>query len=346
MRACVTGGTGFVGSHIVRALLEDGHPVRVLHRTTSKLTALYELDYEPAIGDVTDLDSMRVAFAGCDWVFHVAAVADYWRANKQWMFEVNVTGTGKVLQAAREAGVRRVLFTSSAAALGLPENGTLANESTPFNLSPQRFPYGYSKVQAEAVVQEAVEQGQDVVILNPVIVIGPGDLNLISGSFITQMKKWQWLTPGAPGGLAVIDVRDVAAAHLAAAKQGKTGERYLLSTANYSFKEWFQLIAEELDVAPPLIQTPGFALPVVASSIALLRRIGIPTPVDANQVRLGKRRLHYDASKAHAALHQPQIAMRQSIQDTYQWYLENGYLKESRLADVIRQMGLWLRSGK
>src|SRR5690606_16633633 len=98
MRVCITGGTGFVGSHLVRLLLEKGHKLRVLHRANSKLSALDGLTFDSAIGDVTDYESMLRAFEGCDWVFHVAAVADYWRADKAWMFEVNVEGTRKVMQ--------------------------------------------------------------------------------------------------------------------------------------------------------------------------------------------------------------------------------------------------------
>ena len=129
MKALVTGGTGFLGSHIVRLLCEEGHGVRVLHRASSKLDALEGLSYESALGDVTDLESLRTACAGCDWVFHVAAVADYWRADHEWMFAVNVEGTRNVLQAADEKGVKRVIFTSSAAAVGLHPNAEPADET-------------------------------------------------------------------------------------------------------------------------------------------------------------------------------------------------------------------------
>ncbi len=156
MKTLVTGGTGFVGSHVVRALTNAGHDVRVLHRASSRLDALAGLEYESAVGDILDADSLRPACSGCDWVFHVAAVADYWRADRQRMFAANVEGTRAVLQAAREAGVRRVVFTSSAAAVGLRHDGQPADESLPFNLPPQRFPYGYSKAQAESIAQQAV----------------------------------------------------------------------------------------------------------------------------------------------------------------------------------------------
>jgi dihydroflavonol-4-reductase len=339
MLACVTGGTGFIGSHIVRVLLADGHEVRVLHRANSKLTALDGLEFESAIGDVTDIASMRSAFAGCDWVFHVAAVADYWQADKAWMFTVNVDGTRNVLQAAQEAGVKRIIFTSSGAALGLPTDKTPSDETAPFNAAPDYFPYGYSKFLAEQIVQEAIQQGQDVVTLNPSVVIGPGDLNLISGTFIVQMAQSQWLTPISHGGFGVIDVRDVAAAHLAAAKKGRTGERYILNTANYSDKEWFGLIADVIGVAPPLITMPSFALPLVANLVKVLRCIGIQTPIDATQVHLGNRYIYFDGSKAHRELYQPQVDMRQSVQDTYSWYVANGYIKTTWRTQLLKRIG-------
>lgn len=338
MLACVTGGTGFVGSHVVRALREEGHPVRVLHRKRSKLRALDGLDYESALGDVTDEESMRAAFAGCGWVFHVAAVADYWRADKDWMFEVNVAGTRKVLRAARDAGVQRVIFTSSAGAVGLPDKGQLSDEGAPFNLPPETFPYGYSKVLAERVVQEAVAEGQEVVILNPTVIIGPNDLNMISGTFITQVYQWQWLVPISSGSIAVTDVRDVAAAHLAAAQHGRSGERYILNTENYSNRAWFTLLAEVMGVAKPFLVTPDFVLPVVARAIDGLRRIGIHTPLDANQVRLGARNIAFNSEKARRELHEPQIPMRQSVQDTVAWYRDNGYLEDTLLRRVLHSI--------
>lgn len=326
MKALVTGGTGFVGSHVVRALNEAGHTARVLHRSSSRLDALAGLTYESAIGDILDESALVAASQGCDWVFHVAAVADYWRADKSRMFEANVEGTRRVLAAARKAGVRRVVFTSSGAAVGIRQDGQPADESVPFNLPPDRFPYGYSKVLAEQVVQEAVAAGQDVVIVNPVVVMGPGDLNMISGTYITQVKKLGWLVPVPPGGIGVIDVRDVARMHLAAAEKGVTGERYILGAANYTQREFLQMIADVVGARRPFIPVPGFILPVAASIIDLARRLGINTPVDADQTRLGARNIYFDSSKAWEAFGKPQIDMRQSLEDTYRWYQDNGFL--------------------
>lgn len=343
MLVCVTGGTGFVGSFVVRALIDDGHQVRVLHRHKSKHDALVGLNYESVIGDVTDFESLLVAFEDCDWVFHVAAVADYWRADNDWLYEVNVEGTRKVLLAAQQADVKRVIFTSSAAVIGLPDAmGETSDETVPFDMPPEHFHYGYSKVLAEQLVQEFVAEGLDVVTVNPTVVIGAGDLNMISGTYITQVAQWQWLVPKTSGGIAVTDVRDVAQGHLSAAKKGRTGERYILNTANYSNDEWFGMIADCVGVAPPILQTPNALIPLAAHTIDLLRRIGLKTPINADQVRLGAKIVHFDASKAHQELYQPQIDMRQSVQATVAWYRQVGYIKEGFGSSILKSIGkLW-----
>lgn len=326
MKALVTGGTGFVGSHVVRALNEAGHSVRVLHRASSKREALDGLQYESALGDIMNEAELAAACAGCDWVFHVAAVADYWREDLSILFETNVEGTRRVLKAAKEAGVKRVVFTSSSATVGQPKPNELADEHLGFNLSPEEFPYGYSKVLAEAVVKEAVEAGQDVVIVNPVIVMGPSDLNMISGSFITEVRWLSWLVPVTPGALAVIDVRDVARMQLAAAERGRTGERYILMTANYSYYEWLGLVAEVVGVQRPFIRVPGWVLPIGGALIDLARGFGIHTPIDSNQMRLGGKKMNLDGRKAWRELGEPQITMRQSIRDAYEWFMAHKYV--------------------
>ncbi|MBC7810422.1 MAG: SDR family oxidoreductase [Burkholderiales bacterium] len=326
MIALVTGGTGFVGSHIVRALNEAGHSARVLHRTTSKLDALEGLAYESALGDILDAESLRSACAGCDWVFHVAAVADYWRADHSRMMEANVEGTRHVLAAAREAGVKRLVFTSSGAAVGHRDDDQPADENVPFNLPPEQFPYGYSKWLAEEVCHEAVRMGQDVVIVNPAVILGPGDLNLISGSIVLEIRRRQWTTPITSGGVTVIDVRDVAKAHLAAAERGRAGERYLLGNENVSHRELMTTTADVVGVPRPFFVVPNWLVPIVATLVSIARKLHIPTPIDSNQVRLGAQNIFFDCHKAWDELGQPQIPLRQSLQDTYEWYKANGYL--------------------
>lgn len=343
--AAITGATGFVGSHLARALLDAGHSVRVLRRASSRLDGLTGLDVQTALGDVLDAESLVAAFVGCDWVFHVAAVADYWRANRDWMFAVNVEGTRRVLWAARKAGVQRVVFTSSAAAVGL-RPGIPSDETVPFNFAPRAFPYGYSKVLAEAEVQAAIREfAQDVVIVNPVVILGPGDLNQISGTFITQIKRFGWAATVTSGGAAVTDVRDVARWHLAAAEHGRMGERYVLGTSNFAYSDLFKAIAQVVGTAAPRIFVPDFALPIAATLIDLARRAGLNTPVDANQARLGDKDVYFDFTKAWRELGEPRIDMLTSIRDTYTWYAEHGYITPDAtsraLERVAKRMG-WM----
>lgn len=340
VKALVTGGTGFVGSHIARALADAGHTVRILHRKSSKLDALKGLAFESALGDVLEDKALRAACEGCDWVFHVAAVADYWQADQSHMFAVNVEGTRRVLRAAREARVQRVIFTSSAAAVGFREDGRPSGELLDFNLSPHEFPYGYSKLKAEEVARYAVRAyEQDIVTLNPVIVLGPGDLNMISGRFITEMLRLQWTIPVSSGGIGVVDVRDVARWHLVAAERGRTGERYILGTANYSLRDWYAMCAQVVGSAPPFLTVPDFVLPVMAALIERLQQAGIKLPVDASQTRLGSRNIHFDYTKTHTELGAPQVDMYTSLQDTYHWYRENGYIAPDWQADAIAALG-------
>jgi dihydroflavonol-4-reductase len=338
VKALVTGGTGFVGSHVARTLVEDGHTARVLHRHTSKLDALKDIPFESAIGDILDLDALRAACAGCDWVFHVAAVADYWRSSREKMMQANVEGTRRVLQAAREAGVKRVVFTSSAAAVGLRKDGKPASEADPFNLSPDQFPYGYSKHLAEGVVAEAVSAGQEIVTVNPVVILGPGDLNVISGDFVLKIKRLGWATPMTAGGVAVTDVRDVARWHIAAAERGRMGERYLLGTENYFYPAWFTLIADTVRASRPGLTIPTVLLDPMATLIEMVRKFGINLPIDGNQARLGGQKIYFDFSKTWGELGAPQIDMLQSVRDTYFWYLEHGYVKEDWMSRLISRV--------
>ncbi len=323
-RALVTGSTGFVGSHVVRALIEAGHAPRALQRRTSSQMALEGLtDYEPVIGDVLDPASLAAAMDGCDWVFHAAAVSDYWRQSMDWMVEVNVQGTRNVLEAARQAGVKRVVFTSSAGAVGRRKDGFPADETITFNLPPAAFPYAHSKFMGEIEVLKAVIAGLDCVIVNPAVVIGPGDVYQGSGSLLIEMQKGS--VPGIPpGGVTLIDVRDVARAHVAAAERGRVAERYILGAVDLSYKAWLTLIADIVGVALPRLHLPPLAMPVMGAAVDLGRKLKLPIPADGNQIRLSGQHLYFDCQKAHAELGEPVVDVRQSLQDTWDWYRAHG----------------------
>ncbi|MFC1960246.1 NAD-dependent epimerase/dehydratase family protein [Chloroflexota bacterium] len=320
VQALVTGGTGFVGSHVVRVLLDAGHKVRVLQRATSALAALEDVSgYESIGGDILDPAALEQAMTGCAWVFHVAAVSDYWRQSVDWLYQVNVNGTRNVLAAAQRAGVQRVIVTSSAAAVGFRKNGFPADETITFNQLPGAFPYAHSKFMAEIEVLKAVIAGLDCVLVNPAVVIGPGDVYQGSGSLLIELKKGS-VPAIPPGGVTLIDVRDVAAAHLAAAEKGRTAERYILGSVDMSHKAWMTVIGAVIGVAPPPVEMPGIAVPFIGAAVDLGRNLGLPIPADGNQIRLSARRVYFNCQKAWDELGEPQIDIRQSIQDTYDWY--------------------------
>ena len=326
VKTLVTGATGFVGSHVVRALVAAGHETRALKRETSAMQALEDVSgYDPVLGDVLDPASLAAAMEGCDWVFHVAAVSDYWRKSVDWMYEVNVTGTRNVLQAARKARVKRVVFTSSAAAIGMREDGFPADETVTFNQPSAAFPYAHSKFLAEIEVLKAIIEGLDCVIVNPAVVVGPGDVYQGSGSLLIEMKQGN--LPGIPpGGVTLIDVRDVARAHVAAAEKGRVAERYILGAVDLSYKAWITLAADIIGVIPPRLQLPPLAMPVFGAAVDLGRALKLPIPADGNQVRMSGMRLYFDCQKAWAELGEPQIDIRQSLQETYAWYRAHGMI--------------------
>lgn len=335
MKALVTGGTGFVGAHVARALAAEGHSVRVLHRKTSKLTALEGVPFESAVGDILDAASLRAACAGCDWVFHVAAVADYWRSTAGEIIEANVNGTRRVLEAAKEAGVQRVVFTSSAAAVGLHPDGTPSDERVPFNGSPARFAYGYSKVLAEEVCREAVSAGQDVVIVNPVVVIGPGDLNRISGELILSVAQYGPAVPVPPGGVAIGDVRDIARWQVRAAERGVTGERYILGAVNVPHAELFARISAITHIPISGWPLPAWAVPPLATLIDWARALNLPVILDGTQTRLSARPVYFAFDKAWAAFGPPEYTLMQTLTDAYDWYNVRGLIRRSPWLKLI-----------
>ncbi|MEW5987960.1 MAG: NAD-dependent epimerase/dehydratase family protein [Chloroflexota bacterium] len=326
-RALVTGGTGFVGANLVAGLNERGITARVLRRPSSSLKALEGLEYETAFGDILDDRRALVeAMADCDWVFHVAAVADYWRQGAERVYRVNVEGTKNVLAAAQAAGVPRFVFTSSLASLGLPAPGHTLDESCQFNLRPEQFPYGHSKHLAEIEVRKAVEAGLAAVIVNPSVVIGPRDVNQISGSFIVEAANGR-LRFYSPGGVNWIAVGDVVAGHIAAAERGRVGERYILGGENLSYRMAISAICEVVGQRPPTLSVPDWILPAAAVGVRAARLLlGNRVPLDANQVQMAGVNIYANPQKAIQELNLPQTPFRLAVQQTYEWYNKNGYV--------------------
>ena len=325
VRALVTGATGCVGANLVEAIEQHGWRAVALRRNTSSLNALKGLTYESAIGDVLDVESLVKAMRDVQVVFHAAAVADYWRTGKQRLYQVNVEGTSNVLKAAKAAGVERVVFTSSAAAVGQPAFGQMADERSAFDLRPDQFHYGYSKWLAEQVVRDAVAGGQDAVIVNPAVVVGPRDVNLISGSIILEEKRLG-IPVYPPGGVCVIDVADVCAGEIAAAERGRKGERYILGGENLWYRDLLTITAQVVGRKPPRVALPRWCMLAFAGAVDVLRRLGVSLPANGDQLRFSTRTIWFDSSKARRELGLTTRPYVEAATRAYDWYRANNYV--------------------
>jgi dihydroflavonol-4-reductase len=325
MRTLITGATGCVGANLVEAVTEHGWNAVALRRASSSLKALEGLRYESAMGDVTDYESVLAAMHDVEIVFHVAAISEYWRSGVDRLYHVNVEGTRNVLRAAQVAGVRRVVFTSSVAALGIPDFGQTHNETGEFNLKPEQFHYGYSKVLAEQAVQEYVAKGLDVVVVNPGVVFGPRDVNMIGGSIIVEMKRLG-MPVYPPGGVCVIDVADVCAGQIAAAELGRVGERYILGGENLWHRNLGEITAQVIGRSPPRIGLSRAMTRTLATVVDGLRKLGMRLPANGDQLRFSAETLWFDSTKAHSELGLTTRPYTESAQRTYDWYRMNGYL--------------------
>ncbi|HDQ35176.1 MAG TPA: NAD-dependent epimerase/dehydratase family protein [Chloroflexi bacterium] len=327
LRVLVTGATGCVGANIVEALLDNGYTVRALRRASSRLDALTGLEPAFVVGDVTDYDSLAAAMAGCQLVFHAAAISQYWRNSRELLYRVNVEGTRNVLRAAQSQGVERVIFTSSVAVLGVPTRpGQQLDETASFNLSPRRFPYGHSKVLAEAEVQRAVAAGLDAVIVNPVSVIGQRDVYFVGGE-ILRMATQGRLRVAPPGGMGVVSARAVGLGHLLAAERGVTGERYLLNGENLSHRALLEIVAEVTGARPPQWVAPRPLMGIAAALVDVWNRLRRRPPlVEGNQLRLSAREMYFDGSKARQELDFAPIPARAAVEEAWRWYRQQGML--------------------
>jgi dihydroflavonol-4-reductase len=325
MQVLVTGGTGFLGSQIVTALIRRGDAVRVLRRASSSLVALEGLDVEHVIGDILDTEAVERAAARCDVVFHVAALSSYWRARRADVYRNNVEGTRAVMDACLDAGVRRVVHTSSVAAIGLRPDGAPADETTSFDALSSTFAYADSKHRAELEVRRAVDRGLDAVMVNPAIVIGAGDHYMISGSMIVEFARGH-VPATPPGGACMVDVDAVVQGHLAAAERGRTGERYILGGENLTHRQVAEIIANVVGRKPPALRLPRWVIGPTASAVDLANRVSSRPPlISGEQLRMSGLSIYFDSSKAIRELGYPMLPLRGAVEKAYRWYHEHDY---------------------
>lgn len=327
MNAFVTGGTGFIGGAVVRHLLEAGHTVRALVRPASGAPQLDGLAVERVTGDLSDRESLRRGISGCDWVFHVAALYSYWGHPWEDFYQANVLGTRNILETAKEAGVRRIVYTSSIAALGINQDGSSANENTPSSLEDRIGPYQRSKFLAEQIALDFARQGLPVVIVNPSTPVGIGDHKPTpTGQIIVDYLNGR-MFGYVDTGLNIIDVDDVAAGHLLAAEFGQVGERYILGNENLTLKQLLDLLSEVSGLPTVRLHIPHWVAQIwsyVDVGLARLNKGHVPTATP-EKVRLSKRYEFFDPSKAVQELGLPQTPVREALRKAVTWYRNYGY---------------------
>jgi len=328
MRALVTGGTGFIGSSIVRALLRAGYEVRVLIRNGSDTRNLDGLEIEHVIGDITDPMSLARAMRGCSHVFHAAALYSFWVTIPGLIERVNVQGTRNVLRAALEAGIERVVYTSSVAALAVPEDGTPVDELTPIDPGKIIGAYKRSKYAAEQVALEYVAKGLPVIIVNPSFPVGPRDIKPTpTGQTIVDFLNHR-LPAYVDTGMNVVDVDDVARGHVLAAEKGRIGERYILGGKNMTMGELLALLSKITGIRAPRMRMPYQPLLALSYLNAGWCRMTKTTPrMTPDTIRMSRHYMYYNPAKAIDELGLPQTEPQVALAKAVDWYVENGYGK-------------------
>jgi dihydroflavonol-4-reductase len=327
MLAFVTGATGFVGSHVARALAEQGADLRLLVRSSSDLRNIGDLRAERVIGDLRDPDSLKKAVSGCEAVFHVAADYRLWVRDPDEMYRSNVEGTRAILQAARESKVRRVVYTSSVATMGFTSNGYLADETSPVSLADMIGPYKRSKFMAEEVAIEAAKAGTDVVIVNPTTPVGERDIKPTpTGRIVVDFLKKKF-PAYVDTGLNLVDVAECARGHAGALEKGRSGERYILGGENLTLKQILDKLAAITGLPSPSIRVPyvlALATGVVDQVVTgYIRKREPRATIDA--VRMGRKKMFVSSAKAERDLGWQMVPVEDALRRAVEWFQANRY---------------------
>jgi dihydroflavonol-4-reductase len=327
MKALVTGATGFVGAAVARALIREGWEVRALARKGSDRRNVQHLPLQVIEGDLADRTSLARALAECQALFHVAADYRLGAFDPRQLYQTNVEGTRNILEASRQAGVRRVVYTSSVATVGIPKDGTPGNEDTPVGIADMIGHYKRSKFLAEQVVREAALTGLSVVIVNPSTPIGPGDIKPTpTGQMVLDAAAGR--TPAyVDTGLNVVHVDDVAAGHLLAFHRGRPGERYILGGQDLTLRQILTEIAGLVGRKPPTIRLPtGVVLPIAYVAEAIARITGRPGRITVESVRMARKRMFFSSDKAQRELGYAWRPPTEALRDAIAWLREQGAL--------------------
>ena len=336
MTTLVTGATGFIGGNLARALIERDEEVRVLVRPTSNDLAIRNVKAARVIGDLLSPESLRKAVAGCETVYHCAANYSFWSRNGDDIYQTNVQGTRNLLDAARAAGARKVVFTSSVSTIGLPQsgsadpNGPLGKEAIPPDPSHLVGRYKQSKFQAEQLALSSSDDNFQVVVVNPCAPVGAWDVKPTpTGRIPLDFARGR--IPGyLATGMNLVDVSDVAQGHILAMERGRPGERYILGNRNLTLLEMFGILAEITGRRPPRIRFPYWL--VIGAAYCdqwlesdLMRRE--PTiPVEG--IKITRHPMYVSSEKAINELGLPQSPVETALENAIRWFSDYGYLPD------------------
>jgi len=331
MKTLITGANGFIGSAVMRCLLEAGHDIRVMVRPESERRNLEGLSVEIIEGDLQDKASLEQAVKDCNAVFHVAADYRLWIPDPDNMYRTNVTGTRDLMLASVEAGVEKIVYTSSVAVLGLTNDRTPANEETPMTIGELIGHYKRSKYLAEKEVIRLVEENQlPAVIVNPSTPLGPRDIKPTPTGGIVVDTLNNRMPAYVDTGLNITHVDDVARGHLLAFEKGKIGERYILGGENLSLQTILGIICDLSDKNPPMIKLPHNLILPIAWCMERWADISKKEPrATVDEIRMSRKHMYFSSDKAVKELGYQFRPAKEAIEDAIEWFIKNDYCKST-----------------
>lgn len=328
MKTLITGASGFVGSAVLRQLLNAGHEVRALIRSSSDRRNLEGLHVELCEGDLSDGVSLRRAVHGCKLLFHVAADYRLWIPDPGAMYRINVDGSRDLLRHAFDAGVERAVYTSSVAALGLRDDGVPADEDTPVIEEKIIGHYKQSKYLAQQAVLALAGEGCPVVIVNPSTPVGPRDIKPTpTGRIILDTLRGK-MPAYVDTGLNIVHVDDVALGHMLALEHGRVGECYILGGENMTLKAILEEICTIAGLQPPRLKLPHNAIIPVAWIAERIAAVTGREPIaTVDSIRMAKKNMFFSSDKARQQLGYHPRPAREGIAEAIKWFKDNHYCK-------------------
>lgn len=327
MKTLVTGANGFIGSAVVRLLLDRGHDIRVLVRPNSDKRNFEGLELEVIEGDLNDNESLKRAVSGCNTLFHLAADYRLWIPDPDNMYKTNVDGTRNLIIVATEAGVEKIIYTSSVATLGINKDGTASNETTPVSLEEMTGHYKRSKFLAEQEVNKLIkERAYPVIIVNPSTPVGPRDIKPTPTGKIVLDTIRHRMPAYVDTGLNIVHVDDVANGHLLALEKGEIGERYILGGDNMTLASILEYICVSQDMSAPTIKLPhNLVLPIAWFMERIASITGKEPRATVDSVRMSKKMMFFSSDKAKEKLGYQSRPGVEGLKDAIDWFNQENY---------------------